>query len=71
MSKQPERPWCNCDNPKQRVEQECPVHAEMFLDAAAVANYEQQMQAAFDAEAAHRACCCSSEVNPFCKTHAG
>lgn len=32
--------------------------------------YEQQMQAAFDAEAEHRGCCCDTDVNPFCQTHA-
>lgn len=67
-----ERPWCICTNAKQgMLDRACPVHADMFesVDAAAVAKYEQQMQAAFDAEGQHRDCCCDDSVNPFCKTH--
>lgn len=34
-----------------------------------VARYERLMQAAFDAEAEHRDCCCGDGVNLFCKRH--
>lgn len=48
-----------------------PLPARSVAYDDAVAKYDRQMQAAFDAEAEHRDCCCdASEVNPFCKTHA-
>ena len=39
------------------------------VDPAAVAKYEQQLQAAFTAESERRDCSCNNEVNPLCKTH--
>jgi hypothetical protein len=60
-----ERPWCTCGNPKNGPERDCPVHRELYEV------WDRQMQAAFDAEAQHRDCCCDDVVNPFCKTHGG
>lgn len=34
-----------------------------------VGKYERHMQAAFNAVAEHRDCCCGEGVNPFCRTH--